>query len=144
MKGMAGAVTCRCSWVGDGHSHGQPRATSRAPQGSSIHCPWEAHPDVCHSPAGHGETEQSCWYNFSQCSQCPFSVSSQGPSWFGGCGQEKVAGWEGQWVRMWLGPLSEGHGGGLDLTWMGRTALCPQPGMMCFSYLVKKNVECKR
>lgn len=52
--------THRCSQVGDGHSHGQPGAASRASQGSSIHCSWEAHPDVCHSPAGHAETDQSC------------------------------------------------------------------------------------
>lgn len=62
---------------------------------------------------------------------------------FGGCGQEKVVGWEKQWVRTWLHPLSEGHGGGLGLTWVGRTELCPRPGMMCFSYLIKQNVECK-
>lgn len=48
------------------------------------HCPWEAHPDVCHSSAGHGQTEQSCWCNFSQCFQHPLSVFSQGPSWFPG------------------------------------------------------------
>lgn len=112
-----------------------------------ILCPSEAHPDICHGPAGHRETEQSSWYNFSQCFPCPFSAFSQDLSWFPDAlvAVARKKWWAGKSSGWGCGCIHclRGHGGGLELTWMGRTKLCPRPGMMCFSYLIKQNVECK-
>lgn len=137
MSCFKGAISCRlvpCPW-GSEHSSSWPYPSTAPRKLTQIRClpqpslPWR---DWAKLPIHFYSVFSVSSFSFEPRSYLVFRC-------FDGCGQEKVVGREGRWVRMWLGPSSGGYGGWLELTWLGRTRLCPQPA----SYLVKQEVKCR-